>query len=1028
MAKKTNPTLFGRFQRFRGKGQHDTAIEELQNAIEQDPENMRLMHRLGDLYAKAEYVPDAIEAYLRVAESYTEDAHYQKALAVYKQILRLDETRTDVQMNLAQVYVSLDRRGDALSQYQNLAFLFEQEGDLGQAIIVYQSMLSLDPHNIPLHVKLAELHLAQQNPNHAVEEFEKALRELANEERWGDYLKVGERLLFIDPNNMEVLKKLSSIYLQHNEVMKAVAKLQIAYKHNRRDAETLELLVQAFMMLRQPPKALSVLQQLAEVYQNNKDVLGARKAYERILELNPNDAAARQVYEELQRAPTPSPQHEGFSNSASNMSAATHSSTSLNAASSKNQEHLEKLLAEAEVFQKYGLANRVLEKLQQLLTINTRYGPARKMRAEILLSREDYAQAAEDFWIAAQNLPPAEALPCLERILEITEAPPQLQENAYQVLVRLRQQHPELAAEEIPSSSLAESFGDLPAIQNEDEEEDIISVDDGDISVEDDIAMEDDIAVVEDADAFVVEEEHEEAFVVEDDIAVVEDADEFMVEDDSDQTGEGLTPPPTPQASYQPPAFSPPPPPAAPSFGFAPPPPAPAPVNTFSPPPPPAAPKAFSPPPPPAAPKPFSPPAPPAAPRGFEPPPPTASKGFIPPHPTGFSAPKPPPKPSSFSGGGDLDDLEAQAARLEAMIKAKEEEDSPAPTPAAPTAPAPQMPRPPAPWLDSSPVEPPVAPAPPPAPWTAAETATPPPPAPWAKAEAPATPPAPAPWAKADTPPAPEPIAAEEEDLSTLDQPGDALQGQDEDFEELDEDLIIEEQLSPIAEKLEEAALYLEQEEYTYALELYDQILSEDPQNREALQGRDQALSALQEQEFDLEKQLEEGGDFLLDLDSALGFVEDTTPHSQRARDRVAEEIKQFQQAVQQSVSDDEGDTHFELGIAFQGMGLYSQAVEEFQTCLRIGYREADCYKMIGNSYAAQGKMKNAVEVYAKALDLPSLDPNDRLDLLYEIAQAHEQSGNPQGALQCFEEVYMIDQSYRGVSGRVQQLRSLLGV
>ncbi len=1069
MAKKTNPTLFGRFQRFRGKGQHDAAIEEVQTALEKDPENMRLMHRLGDLCAKAEYIPEAIEAYLRVAESYTEDAHFQKALAVYKQILRLDEKRVDVQLLLAEVFVSLDRRGDALSQYQNIAFLFEQQGDLPQAVSVYQSMLSLDPHNIPLHVKLAELFLAQQDTQQATQEFEKALHELASQERWGDYLKVGERLLFIDPNNMEVLRRLSSIYLQQNEVMKAVAKLQIAYKHNRRDTETLELLIEAFTVLRQPPKALSVLQQLAEVYQNNQDILQARKTYERILALNPNDANARQAYEELKRAPTPT--QETAAHSPARTSASLSSSSPGTPPVAKNQEHLEKLLAEAEVFQKYGLANRVLEKLQQLLTINARYGPARKMRAEILLAREDFAQAAEDLWVAAQNLPPVDALPCLERILEISEAPPQIQESAYQVLVRLRQQHPELLAEEIPQQVLEESFGDIPAISRHQEPEGAIegaAEDDDAISVEDDIAIEpddDDAISVEDEDAISVEDE--DAISVEDDIAIEPDDDDAIEPDDdeaisveedaSDQTGQGLSAPTANFAPPKPPAFAPPPPPPpVPTFAPLPPPPAP----TFAPPPPPPAPTFAPPPPKPMgfAPPPPSPPAPKSV--GFTPPAPASphfaarpAPSFAPPPPTA-----PPPKPAvspkpTTSGGSSLDDLEAQAARLEAMIKAKEGDETPAPAPSAP-APRPEIPH--APWLDASPTPQKIeAPLPPPPFGKAAEAPLPPPP--FGKAaEAPLPPPPfgkptptaplpPTPFA-APTPPKPiapswsppaatsslaaEPIEKDDEDLSTLDQPDEAKTprpAQEEEFEELDDALILEEQLSLVAEKLEEAALYLGQEEYAYALELYDFILSEDPQNREALRGRDHALSALRDQEQELEKHLEHGAnDILLDLDSALGFAENAP--AQRARDRVAEEIKQFQQAVQQSVNEDEGETHFELGIAFHSMGLYSQAVEEFQTCLRGGFRQADCYKMIGNSYAAQGKSRQSVEIYTKALELPSLDPHDRLDLLYEVAQAHEQDGNPQGALQYFEEVYMIDQSYRGVAARVQQLRSRLGI
>ncbi|MEM1008372.1 MAG: tetratricopeptide repeat protein, partial [Myxococcota bacterium] len=221
----------------------------------------------------------------------------------------------------------------------------------------------------------------------------------------------------------------------------------------------------------------------------------------------------------------------------------------------------------------------------------------------------------------------------------------------------------------------------------------------------------------------------------------------------------------------------------------------------------------------------------------------------------------------------------------------------------------------------------------------------------------------------------------------------------------------------PIQEKLDEAALYLEQEEYDYAIELYQQVLQEEPQHLEAQRG----IQSAEKKRKEKADSLNQDDDFLLDLDSALQFLDE--PGSEKKRNRVAEEIKLFQQAVQESVGEDEEETHFELGIAYQGMGLYSQAIEAFRNCIRHNFRQVDCYKMIGNSFTAQGKLDDAIGSFQQALDLPSLDPQDQLDLLFETANAHEQKGDTESAIQFFQRVFTIDQNYRRVAEKLQNLQ-----
>src|SRR6188472_1321947 len=86
-------------RKFVDKGQIDKAVKEYLRIVSEDPKDAR---------------QDAIETYQKVAKFYHEQGFFQKAVAVYKQILKLDPRLVDVILNLAELYRQLGLMSDAM--------------------------------------------------------------------------------------------------------------------------------------------------------------------------------------------------------------------------------------------------------------------------------------------------------------------------------------------------------------------------------------------------------------------------------------------------------------------------------------------------------------------------------------------------------------------------------------------------------------------------------------------------------------------------------------------------------------------------------------------------------------------------------------------------------------------------------------------------------------------------------------------------------------------------------------------------
>ena len=212
---KDKEKLIANAQKEMRKGAIDKAIKGYKEALELDKKDVRLYMQLGNLYAKKKENKLAIDCFIAAANYLTKDGFYSRAVAVYKQILEIDDSRTDILGTLADLYSKLGLNTEAMNQYQRIAQQSELDGKLKEAIEITERMIGMDPRNVNIATKLAELYMKIGNKDQGYKYFRQAIEQLKEEGRGEQALKLLEKLAKADPDNNQNLAELSKVYKEH---------------------------------------------------------------------------------------------------------------------------------------------------------------------------------------------------------------------------------------------------------------------------------------------------------------------------------------------------------------------------------------------------------------------------------------------------------------------------------------------------------------------------------------------------------------------------------------------------------------------------------------------------------------------------------------------------------------------------------------------------------------------------------------------------------------------------------------------
>ncbi|MDB4994963.1 MAG: hypothetical protein JWM74_2395 [Myxococcaceae bacterium] len=292
-------------QKFVEKKKYDRAVLEYQKIISEDPNDARTLLKIGDLQLKMEAYAEAISTYERVGRFYAAQGFALKAIAVYKQIREiinkhiptLMERYGHVSPKLAELYQQLGLTSDALAALDEHATRLQRQQRDSEAIEVFRKIVELDPTNPLPHLRLAEALSRSRDNDGAATEFGIAASQLVKHGRRDDALKVIERLLH-HRQDVSQARIAAELYLARNQPsdgMQALAKLQICFQSNPKDLDTLALLARAFVAIGQASKGIEVHKEMARIARDQGKVELFRELVAKLEKIAPNDEAVRQL-------------------------------------------------------------------------------------------------------------------------------------------------------------------------------------------------------------------------------------------------------------------------------------------------------------------------------------------------------------------------------------------------------------------------------------------------------------------------------------------------------------------------------------------------------------------------------------------------------------------------------------------------------------------------------------------------------------------------------------------------------------
>lgn len=194
---------------FQMRGQPDQAVSLYHKVLDLAPMDVTVRSRLIDMYISFHDIPQALEQYLLLADSYYQLAQVDRALEKYGEALRLDTNSHDV--NHLKV--------EALTR---MADIYTQRFDWAGASAAYEALLQINPTDEHTLRQLIDLYFKQNKTIEATNTLDSILS-VYHRQNPGQALALLQEFSGIYPDNMIIRQRLAVAYAQSNMTRKAIS-------------------------------------------------------------------------------------------------------------------------------------------------------------------------------------------------------------------------------------------------------------------------------------------------------------------------------------------------------------------------------------------------------------------------------------------------------------------------------------------------------------------------------------------------------------------------------------------------------------------------------------------------------------------------------------------------------------------------------------------------------------------------------------------------------------------------------------
>jgi tetratricopeptide (TPR) repeat protein len=191
-------------------------IKRLLELREKEPLSPRYSQLIGDLYVMNGNIDEAVKYYLESASLYENMDELNKAIALYRKILKLVPDNYDTYNKTGNLLIKMGLIGDAKLCYLLLAKLYHSRKKYLDAMNILDKILTIDPDNIEILNMYADI-AAKENMNYiSAQKLFKIGDIYFNRSEFNKAICYYKKGLKLEPDEKEIIDKINEIRLKFN--------------------------------------------------------------------------------------------------------------------------------------------------------------------------------------------------------------------------------------------------------------------------------------------------------------------------------------------------------------------------------------------------------------------------------------------------------------------------------------------------------------------------------------------------------------------------------------------------------------------------------------------------------------------------------------------------------------------------------------------------------------------------------------------------------------------------------------------
>jgi tetratricopeptide (TPR) repeat protein len=249
----------------------EEAIKAFSEILKLDSEDLIVGAQLAELEEKIGHIPDAVQQYMRLGESFLKSHLFKKALEMFKKVVAVDPQNMAAHLSLAQIYMKQGSESDAKKEYLNIAEQALAKDDFDGAFEYANKAVELK--SIEAHYIVGIVLFKREKWNEAKAEFEILLRFKLNH--------VGAQVY------------LAKVYDGMGQQDKAIETFQKAMKIDKDSVVALEGWAEYCVKKKNQPEAIKTLTILAEKALMTSDFAKAAEIARIMISVEPDSIQAK---------------------------------------------------------------------------------------------------------------------------------------------------------------------------------------------------------------------------------------------------------------------------------------------------------------------------------------------------------------------------------------------------------------------------------------------------------------------------------------------------------------------------------------------------------------------------------------------------------------------------------------------------------------------------------------------------------------------------------------------------------------